>query len=263
VKLGTVFLGLGQEILFRCLLKQMQSQRWYERRPLGGRGMPPTARLQTGKSSLRRSQPRMRKSKLRHLGELQIALTRAYQLQNHSGSRKLTVNKYRKVRLSAKQIHTPKGAKWVQMSRLKPSNRIDLALRPGLQALLYGSLVLALLISADEISVHYGLRESQRVIDDLIGALIAGLLIYRNERNRSRLLQEKLQTIELMNHHVRNALQPIMDSAYLQGHAQHIEVIRHSVRRIDWALREILPGHVIDEYEDPAGRAGPGVDSAA
>jgi hypothetical protein len=149
------------------------------------------------------------------------------------------------------------------MSRRKPSKQVDLPLRPGLQALLYGALVLALLISADEISLHYGLRESQRVIDDLIGALIAGLLIYRHERNRSRLLQEKLQTIELMNHHVRNALQPIMDSAYLHGHSQHIEVMRQSVKRIDWALREILPGHVTGEYEDPAGRAGSSMDSAA
>ena len=129
--------------------------------------------------------------------------------------------------------------------------------------MLYGVLVLALLLIADEISVHYGLRESQRIIDDLIGAAIAGLLIYRHERNRSRLLREKLQTIELMNHHVRNALQPIMDSAYLHAHAQDIELIRQSVKRIDWALREILPGHVVDEYEDPAARPGSSMDSAA
>jgi hypothetical protein len=149
------------------------------------------------------------------------------------------------------------------MSRSKRSTQIDSPLRPGIQALQYGALVFALLLIADEISVHYGLRESQRIIDDLIGAAIAGLLIYRHERNRSRLLREKLQTIELMNHHVRNALQPIMDSAYLHGHAQHLEVIRQSVRRIDWALREILPGHVVDEYEDPDTRAGSSMDSAA
>ena len=149
------------------------------------------------------------------------------------------------------------------MSRRKGSSQIDSPLRPGLQALLYGGLVLALLLIADEVSIRYGLRESQRVIDDLIGAGIAGLLIYRHERNRSRLVQEKLQTIELMNHHVRNALQPIIDSAYLNGHSEHIEVIRQSVRRIDWALREILPGHVVNEYADPAGRAGSSMDSAA
>jgi hypothetical protein len=60
-----------------------------------------------------------------------------------------------------------------------------------------------------------------------------------------------LKTIELMNHHVRNALQVIVDSAYLHGHAQQLDEIQMSVKRIDWALREILPGRVLDEYNDP------------
>lgn len=149
------------------------------------------------------------------------------------------------------------------MKKIKRPKQIDSPLRPGLHAMLYGALVFALLFIADAISVHYGLRGSQRIIDDLIGAAIAGLLIYRHERNRARLLREKLQTIELMNHHVRNALQPIVDSAYLQGHSQHIAVIRQSVKRIDWALREILPGHVVDDYDEPPEVNTSNVDSAA
>jgi len=151
----------------------------------------------------------------------------------------------------------------VSMKTIQRPKQIDSSLHPGLQALLYGSLVFALLFLADEISVHYGLRGSQRIVDDLIGAVIASLLIYRRESNRARLLREKLQIIELMNHHVRNALQPIVDSAYLQGHSQHIAVIRQSVKRIDWALREILPGHVMDDYDESAGTNGSNVDSAA
>jgi hypothetical protein len=50
---------------------------------------------------------------------------------------------------------------------------------------------------------------------------------------------------------VRNALQVIIDSAYLHGHAQQLDEIQKSVKRIDWALREILPGHTLDEYSDP------------
>ena len=149
------------------------------------------------------------------------------------------------------------------MKTIKRPKQIDSSLRPGLQAMLYGALVFALLFIADAISVHYGLRESQRVIDDLFGAAIAGLLIYRHERNRSRLLQEKLKTIELMNHHVRNALQPIIYSAYLAGQSQHVDLIRQSVARIDWALREILPGHVVDEYDEHAGGDDSNLDSAA
>jgi hypothetical protein len=54
-----------------------------------------------------------------------------------------------------------------------------------------------------------------------------------------------------MNHHVRNALQVIVDSVYVHGHAQQIEEIADSVKRINWALREILPGNVLDEYDAP------------
>jgi hypothetical protein len=59
----------------------------------------------------------------------------------------------------------------------------------------------------------FGLRKSQRILADVLGATIAGLLFYRYELNRRKHLNQKLKTIELMNHHVRNALQVIVDSA--------------------------------------------------
>jgi hypothetical protein len=123
--------------------------------------------------------------------------------------------------------------------------------RPGIRAIGYGFVVLAFLLLADELSLRYGLGEWQRVFDDFCGAVIAGLLVYRHEYSRSRYLTEKLKTIELMNHHVRNALQVIVDSAYLHGHAQQLNEIQNSVKRIDWALREILPGRILDRYEEP------------
>jgi hypothetical protein len=130
--------------------------------------------------------------------------------------------------------------------------------RPGVSALMYGLVVLAALIVVDRLSINYGLKESQRVLDDLCGAIIAGLLVYRYEHSRSKYLNEKLKTIELMNHHVRNALQNIVGSVHLHGHAQQLDEIRTSVRRIDWALREILPGRVLDNYdEDPEKKQSP------
>jgi hypothetical protein len=125
-------------------------------------------------------------------------------------------------------------------------------LNPSVRAVMYGALVLLFLVLTDQLSAYYGLAESQRVLDDSCGGIITGLLIYRIERNRTKYLNEKLKTIELMNHHVRNALQVIVDSAYLHGHSQQLEVIQKSVKRIDWALREILPGHTLDEFNDPS-----------
>jgi hypothetical protein len=122
---------------------------------------------------------------------------------------------------------------------------------PALRAVMYGALVLLFLVLTDQLSAYYGLAESQRILDDFCGGIIAGLLIYRLEYNRAKYLTEKLKTIEMMNHHVRNALQVIVDSAYLHGHSEQLAEIQNSVRRIDWALREILPGRVLDEYNEP------------
>ncbi|MBO0912138.1 MAG: hypothetical protein J2P13_10120, partial [Acidobacteria bacterium] len=113
---------------------------------------------------------------------------------------------------------------------------------------MYGLSVWLLLFTIDQLSVYYGLRESRRVLDDIGGALVAGLLVYRHESVRLKFLTEKLRTIEMMNHHVRNALQVIVDSAYLHGHGDELKQIQDSVRRIDWALREILPGRALDQY---------------
>ena len=134
---------------------------------------------------------------------------------------------------------------------MNETDRAKSLLNPAVKAVMYGALVLVFLVLTDQVSAYYGLAESQRILDDSCGGIIAGLLIYRIEYNRAKYLTEKLKTIELMNHHVRNALQVIVDSAYLHGHAEQLAEIQNSVKRIDWALREILPGRVLDEYNDP------------
>lgn len=137
------------------------------------------------------------------------------------------------------------------MSKNSEPRRRGTFLRPGLRAVLYGLIVLACLLLADQLSMRFGLRESQRVIDDLFGAFIAGLLVYRHEFSQSKYLKEKLKTIEMMNHHVRNAMQVIVDSVYVHGHSRQLDEIQSSVDRIDWALKEILPGKVLDQYHPP------------
>jgi len=101
-------------------------------------------------------------------------------------------------------------------------------------------LVAGLLIVTDQISIHYGLSGSQRLADDLLGGLIAGLIFYFFERHRLKHLRERLRVIDLMNHHIRNALQPLMFMDYEQRTSMRI--VEGCVRRIDWALREVLPG---------------------
>jgi len=87
-----------------------------------------------------------------------------------------------------------------------------------------------------------GIRGWTLVVDNLAAAILLGLVVFVYERHRERELLRRLQVIELMNHHVRNALQPVMYLPYSQDQQQQLNMIRDAVHRIDWALREILPG---------------------
>jgi hypothetical protein len=77
--------------------------------------------------------------------------------------------------------------------------------------------------------------------------IVAGFLFYslaNIERVRRNALRERLRTIAEMNHHIRNSLQVITYATATQKGTESMEMIRNSVERIEWALREVLPGHV-------------------
>lgn len=102
-----------------------------------------------------------------------------------------------------------------------------------------------------------GLHAELTLVDEFLLAIFTGTLVLvielSHERERQR-MSEKLRTIELMNHHVRNALQSIVDSAYVHGNLNEVHT---SVDRIAWALQEILPGQAFDIDENSKGRGTP------
>ena len=77
--------------------------------------------------------------------------------------------------------------------------------------------------------------------------LVAGLLFYNlalKERIRREIIRDRLHVIADMNHHIRNALQVITYATAVGKDDESVELIRSSVERIEWTLREVLPGHV-------------------
>jgi hypothetical protein len=110
------------------------------------------------------------------------------------------------------------------------------------KATLLFTLVSGFLIAADQLSIRCGIDGSQRIVDDLLGGLIAGAIFYLYERHRLRRLSEQILVIDLMNHHIRNALQPLMFVPDESGGKAHVNLVEECVRHIDWALREVLPG---------------------
>lgn len=93
------------------------------------------------------------------------------------------------------------------------------------------------------------------VLSDVITGAIAGALFYqfaKNEKNRRELIRERMRTVAELNHHIRNALQVIkfwgVQHQNCSLDEMQIRLMKDSVERIEWALREVLP-----KYPTPSG----------
>jgi hypothetical protein len=80
----------------------------------------------------------------------------------------------------------------------------------------------------------------------------------KHEKAQRDLVRERVQTIAELNHHIRNALEVIKlcgAQPALGIDARPLQLIKESVDRIEWALREVLPKHPV--YEGNAKRQPP------
>ena len=93
-------------------------------------------------------------------------------------------------------------------------------------------------------------------VDNLAAGIAAGLVVLFYERWRQREVDTKLRTIRLINHHVRNALQVISAASCGADGSEQETRVRDAVNRIEWALREVLPGEI--ELTDAATPPKPG-----
>jgi len=85
-------------------------------------------------------------------------------------------------------------------------------------------------------------EDGLRLVGSIISGAFAALLVHGMSlrTRRSRLSElHRLESIALMNHHIRNALQAIVCCS---GTSESAEVIRNSVNRIEWVLSDVLPG---------------------
>jgi hypothetical protein len=112
----------------------------------------------------------------------------------------------------------------------------------------------------DRVLVREGVPRTDILIESnlLTGVVAAVFYVYLSnyEVDRRKQVQQRLRTIADMNHHIRNALQIITYAASAQKREDSVELIRSSVERIEWALREVLPGHAT---EAPARADAPAV----
>jgi signal transduction histidine kinase len=88
------------------------------------------------------------------------------------------------------------------------------------------------------------------VSNALIGVGV-GLLVLLYERRQRQNMIRKLEVIRMMNHHVRNSLQVISFAASVPQQEELGNNLRDAVERIEWALREVLPGQREDISDLP------------
>jgi len=83
------------------------------------------------------------------------------------------------------------------------------------------------------------------IVSSTLTGCVAGIVllqVVRRERERRALIRERLQIVSEMNHHIRNALQVISFVVSKEQDQKTVEMVRSSVDRIQWALKEVLPG---------------------
>jgi hypothetical protein len=101
-------------------------------------------------------------------------------------------------------------------------------------------------------SPRRALRVSDLILVSVTSLLLYGVLVFFKAREQA--LTEQMRIIAEMNHHIRNALSVITLSVYLTENQEVIWRTNTAVERIDWALREILPGKSHDGLRPHRGR---------
>ncbi len=85
----------------------------------------------------------------------------------------------------------------------------------------------------------------RRMIADMLPLALVGYLFYRVmvlvQVRRAAVAQRVNQLVDV-HHHIRNALEIIRLSAHSTQDEQAIAMIEDGVERIQWVLRELLPG---------------------
>jgi hypothetical protein len=118
-----------------------------------------------------------------------------------------------------------------------------------LKVYLFGATVLFASFGMAEAVYHLLFSEFDGVADRIPIEVLFGLLfawfatqfvggLYRRRKERNA----RLNFILARNHQIRGALEGISPVAHPLKNQQSIRVIRKEVDRIDWALKEILPG---------------------
>jgi hypothetical protein len=114
----------------------------------------------------------------------------------------------------------------------------------GLLALLIGALAIAASLGFDRMLLGEVRRlYASDLLEGVVAAVLSGIALLRLQARRRELLA-RMQAVEDVNHHVRNALTAVVLSASLREDPELNALVRDACERIDWVLNDVLPGSI-------------------
>ena len=107
-----------------------------------------------------------------------------------------------------------------------------------LKSLAVGVVAFLLGVAADQLNrvIHGPLG----ILDDIVLAIFAGLIVLWYERLRTRDLRQRLIMARQINHQVRDELQTVVVASAAQEDEHLGTIVRRAMDRIDGSLREVL-----------------------
>lgn len=115
---------------------------------------------------------------------------------------------------------------------------------PLVRAAIVTAIVFALVVASDLLLGREGISRIDLMLvgDGLAAAAVGGVFLVHTARvqERQRQLERKLRIVADMNHHIRNALQPLLYLSSAMPDAAQGAMMHDSIKRIEWALHEIL-----------------------
>jgi hypothetical protein len=125
------------------------------------------------------------------------------------------------------------------------------SLRAYLPAIAAGLLTFAAVYGIDAFLARIKLPAEATILDDiLLGILVAVLVIVIQRQTELRRQRHKLAVMKEMNHHIRNALQTIIYVSSDMSDRDAGDKVKDAAKRIEWALREVLPAEPSDSEEN-------------
>ena len=111
----------------------------------------------------------------------------------------------------------------------------------GLGVLIF---IVSLALDLSLIQAHWAGPYGTALLSDSLLGILAFVLLYRIfhlGQQRRRQVVSRLESIDEMNHHVRNALQVISFNARASSNEDQLTEIKEAVQRINWTLQVVLP----------------------